>query len=36
MYNMIVEDFMERHVKYIWNGISYQQLKEILKDNKVI
>ncbi|XP_063704371.1 chloride channel protein 2 isoform X4 [Culicoides brevitarsis] len=34
MYNIYVEDFMVRDVKYIWKGISYQRLKEILKENK--
>ncbi|XP_055620325.1 chloride channel protein 2 isoform X2 [Toxorhynchites rutilus septentrionalis] len=34
MYNIYVEDFMVREVKYIWKGISYQRLKEILKTNK--
>lgn len=34
MYNFSVEDFMLRDVKYIWQGISYQALKEILKQNK--
>lgn len=34
MYNIYVEDFMVRDVKYIWQGISYQKLKEILKANK--
>jgi chloride channel 2 len=34
MYNFTVEDFMVRDVKYIWNGITYLELKEILKKNK--
>lgn len=34
MYNIYVEDFMVRDVKYIWKGISYQKLKEVLKANK--
>lgn len=34
MYNVYVEDFMVRDVKYIWHGISYQRLKEILKENR--
>ncbi|KXJ80428.1 hypothetical protein RP20_CCG025166 [Aedes albopictus] len=34
MYNIYVEDFMVRNVKFIWKGISYQKLKEILKANK--
>jgi len=34
MYNIYVEDFMVRDVKYIWHGISYQELKNILKENR--
>jgi len=34
MYNVYEEDFMVRDVKYIWHGISYQKLKEILKENR--
>lgn len=34
MYNVYVEDFMVRDVKYIWHGITYQRLKEILKENR--
>lgn len=34
MYSIYVEDFMVRDVKYIWQGISYQKLKEVLKVNK--
>ncbi|XP_070152551.1 chloride channel protein 2 isoform X1 [Polyergus mexicanus] len=34
MYNIYVEDFMVRDVKYIWHGISYQKLKDILKENR--
>ncbi|XP_065076182.1 chloride channel protein 2 isoform X3 [Ochlerotatus camptorhynchus] len=34
MYNIYVEDFMVRDVRYIWKGISYQKLKDILKANK--
>lgn len=34
MYNVYVEDFMVRNVKYIWHGITYQKLKEILKENR--
>lgn len=34
MYNVYVEDFMVHDVKYIWHGISYQKLKEILKENR--
>lgn len=34
MYNIYVEDFMVRDVKYIWHGITYQRLKEILKENR--
>lgn len=34
MYNFFVDDFMVRDVKYIWQTISYQDLKEILRKNK--
>lgn len=34
MYNIFVEDFMLREVKCIWQTISYQSLKTILKQNK--
>lgn len=33
-YDKFVEDFMVRDVKYIWQGISYQKLKQVLKSNK--
>lgn len=36
MYSIYVEDFMVRDVKYIWQGISYQRLKEVLKANKTL
>ncbi|XP_003736834.2 chloride channel protein 2 isoform X8 [Drosophila pseudoobscura] len=36
MYSIFVEDFMVRDVKYIWHGISYQKLKEVLKANKTL
>ncbi|KAL9890915.1 chloride channel protein 2 isoform X7 [Glossina fuscipes] len=36
MYSIYVEDFMVRDVKYIWQGISYQKLKEVLKANKTL
>lgn len=35
-YNIYVEDFMIRDVKYIWYGITYRDLKKILVDNKKI
>ncbi|OAD55366.1 Chloride channel protein 2 [Eufriesea mexicana] len=34
MYNVYVEDFMVHDVKYIWHGITYQTLKDILKENR--
>ncbi|KAL5286624.1 CLCN2 family protein [Megaselia abdita] len=34
MYSIYVEDFMVREVRYIWQGISYMRLKEVLKGNK--
>ncbi|XP_021693329.1 chloride channel protein 2 [Aedes aegypti] len=36
MYEIYVEDFMVRDVKYIWKGISYQKLKNVLKQNKTL
>jgi hypothetical protein len=34
MYSVYVEDFMVRDVKYIWHGMSYGKLKEVLKENR--
>ncbi|KAF5285463.1 hypothetical protein FQA39_LY16637 [Lamprigera yunnana] len=34
MYNICVEDFMMREVKYIYERMTYEQLKTILKENK--
>lgn len=34
MYNIMVEDFMHRDVQFIWQTISYQSLKNVLKKNK--
>lgn len=34
MYNIFVEDFMVKDVKCIWQSITYQSLKTILKQNK--
>ncbi|KOB75466.1 Chloride channel protein 2 [Operophtera brumata] len=36
MYDICVEDFMVRDVKYIWNKMTFQQLKDILKENKSV
>ncbi|XP_064075181.1 chloride channel protein 2 isoform X2 [Vanessa tameamea] len=36
MYDICVEDFMVRDVKYIWNRMTFQQLKDILKENRTI
>ncbi|KAH8358431.1 hypothetical protein KR093_000224, partial [Drosophila rubida] len=36
LYKKCVEDFMVRDVKHIWQGISYQKLKEVLKRNKTL
>ena len=35
-YELYVEDFMVRDVKYIWFGITYSQLKQIVLSNKKI
>nr|XP_023018406.1 chloride channel protein 2 [Leptinotarsa decemlineata] len=34
MYDVYVEDFMVRDIKYIFHGMSYDQLKAILKENR--
>ncbi|XP_057658260.1 chloride channel protein 2-like [Diorhabda carinulata] len=34
MYNVYVENFMVRDVKYIFYGMTYQQLKVLLKENR--
>lgn len=34
IYSVYVEDFMVREVKYIWNGMRYRELKNVLKENK--
>lgn len=34
MYSIYVEDFMIRDVKYIWNGMTYKELKIILQENR--
>nr|XP_045625586.1 chloride channel protein 2-like isoform X1 [Procambarus clarkii] len=34
VYNIYVEDIMVRDVKYIWYGITYTELKRILKENR--
>ncbi|XP_026317141.1 chloride channel protein 2 [Hyposmocoma kahamanoa] len=36
MYDICVEDFMVRDVKYIWDKMTFQQLKDLLKENKAI
>ncbi|XP_043213453.1 chloride channel protein 2-like [Amphibalanus amphitrite] len=33
-YSVYVEDFMVREVKYIWHGITYRQVRDILRENK--
>lgn len=34
MYNIYVEDFMLHDIKYIFNNMTYDQLKTLLKDNR--
>ncbi|XP_056641696.1 chloride channel protein 2-like isoform X2 [Diorhabda sublineata] len=34
IYNIYVEDFMVRDIKYIYYGMTYDQLKTILKENR--
>ncbi|XP_035706071.1 chloride channel protein 2 isoform X2 [Folsomia candida] len=35
-YNITVKDFMIRNVKFIWYGMSYTEMKTILKDNRTL
>ncbi|XP_050726376.1 chloride channel protein 2-like isoform X2 [Eriocheir sinensis] len=34
VYNIYVEDIMVRDVRYIWHGITFNELKRILKENR--
>lgn len=34
MYDIYVEDFMVRDIKYIYYGMTYEQLKTLLKENR--
>lgn len=34
MYNVFVEDFMVREVKFIWKNMTYHDLKKVLKENR--
>lgn len=34
MYSIYVEDFMVRDVKFIWNGMTYRELKTTLHENR--
>lgn len=34
MYNVYVEDFMVRDVKYIFHSMTYEELKQVLKENR--
>ena len=36
MYDIYVEDFMVRDVKYIFHSMSYEQLYLVLKENKAL
>ncbi|BES91555.1 Chloride channel protein [Nesidiocoris tenuis] len=36
MYNVVVEDFMVKEIKFIWNNMSYLDLKTILRENRKI
>lgn len=33
-HTVYVEDIMVREIKYIWQGASYRDLKQLLKENK--
>ncbi|XP_063220427.1 chloride channel protein 2 isoform X2 [Bacillus rossius redtenbacheri] len=34
IYNVYVEDFMLRDIKFIWHGMTYGQLRDVLKENR--
>jgi len=34
IYSVYVENFMVRDVKFIWRGMKYRDLKDVLKENK--
>lgn len=34
MYNVYVEDFMLRDIKYIYHNMTYEELKAILKESR--
>lgn len=34
MYNIYVEDFMIREVKFIWQNMTYHELKAVLRENR--
>lgn len=33
-YNLFVDDFMIREIKYIWYGMTYRELRDMLRDGK--
>merc|ERR550519_247589 len=33
-YNFYVDDFMVKEVKYIWYGMTYKELRQVLKDGR--
>jgi len=35
-YSVVVEDFMNSNIKYIWKGMSYKELKTIIATNPKI
>lgn len=35
-YSVVVEDFMNSNIKYIWKGMSYKELKTIIAENPKI
>ena len=34
MYNIYVEDIMVRDIKYIWYGMTYTEMKTVLRENR--
>ena len=35
-YSIFVEDFMLRNIKYIWNGMSYKELKQTIIEGRKV
>lgn len=36
VHDIHAEDFMNRDIKYVWKGMTYEKLKNIVEENKEI